>query len=773
MPRSRPLLAWLAFAALAFFLVFSGRGVQAGQGNPFSLNPSAPSLAVGQTSALTLTFRVPPGAYLYRDAAEITVVDAGGLGVGAVDLPPGVMKFDEAMGMDREVWDMDATALLPLTGKGSARTALLVLDVTYQGCKANLCLMPTTERLSIDVSVKAPKASLSIFPAAYAASDEHPVDVAITASGTNVKVSVQQLEGWHINQSMAFLELAEDSACTLGKQKWPAVHERPDPTMPGATRGEYDGNFTVSAPVSGPPGKHKVKGTFGYQACKAELCKMPEYVDFDLDMVLPDKAAPAEVPPAEATPAEATPAEVTPEAATEPAVAEAPTAEPPEDAPPESMPPKPSPPAKASGPAIGGDAMSQAREKGMVWLVLFVFGAGFLVSLTPCVLPMVPITVGLIGARSASSRLEGFLLASTYVLGLAVVYTALLMFSALTGSIFGAWMQSPWVVGTVALFFAVMGASMFGAFELGVPSSIATRLNEVGGAGYKGSFLMGAVGALVAGPCSGPVIASLMVLIGQQGEVALGLTLGVAFSLGMGLIFLFAGTFSGAIMRPGAWMETVKQSFGVMMWLGAIYFVKAHLPDTVTALLTSAVFLGTAVFGWPNAEEGDGPVVRAKRLYGVVGVIVGGYLLLGVLLSEGFILAPVKMSAAATPAAESAKIAWERSESAALSRAKSEGKPIIIDFTAEWCAACKELEHFTYSDPAVVALSERFVPLMFDATSDKDPVVQETLKRYGVLGLPTVLFLDPNGAPNAELTLIGFEPADAFMARMNKALELR
>ena len=421
---------------------------------------------------------------------------------------------------------------------------------------------------------------------------------------------------------------------------------------------------------------------------------------------------------------------------------------------------------------FGGGVLADAAEKGAIWLVLFTFGAGFLVSLTPCVLPMIPITMGIIGAQSSDNRLQGFLLSMTYVAGLATVYTVLGVSAAMAGSIFGGWMQSIWVVGGISTFFVAMGFAMFGFFDLGVPASIQTKLGQKGGAGFVGAFVVGAVGAVVAGPCSGPVIASLMVLIGQQGQLALGAALMVAFSLGMGVLFLIAGTFSGALFRPGVWMDTVKKSFGVLMWLGAIYFVSAHLSDTVVALLTAFVLLSTAVFGWPADEEMDGAfLARAKKLYCVVGGLIGAYLLVGLLVTRGFILPPLSLNVGGGAVEQGPHLAWEDDEPAALARAADQGKPLIIDFTAEWCAACKELEHFTYTDPSVIALSESFVPLMIDATTGDDPVVKSLLDKYDVKGLPTVLFLKPDGTVLSDLTLVGFEPATDFLPRMERALK--
>ena len=749
----------------------------AGEPPPFSASVEALTLQPSGSGVVNITIAVPIGAVIYREQVAVTVLDADGLTVGEPSLPPALTKLDPYLKVERELYDLDVIVEVPVTAAAAGEHELLI-EARWQGCKGTICYLPQTETLAAKVTVAEAQGALSprglqlpgllgLLTAEARAeklSDDNPVGVEVSVVDDGLKVDFRQAKGWHMTESMTFIEVAADQAVSLGDHCWPKAHQRPDPAMPEMTRGEYDGNFTVMAMLHGPEGEQIVKGTVGYQACKAEKCLLPQYYDYELKVPL-TKASEAPEELNASCPAheddgdhaaaagdadgghgeDGTNADGT-DAATLTTASMAPS---------------------------GGSALDNAADKGLFWLILFVMGAGFLVSLTPCVLPMIPITMGIIGAASSGNRLQSFLLSLTYVAGLAMVYTGLGVFAAVSGSLFGGWMQSPWVVGAVAVFFAVMGVSMFGFFDVAVPSSIATKLNQKGGAGFGGAFVVGMVGGVVAGPCSGPVIASLMVMIGQQGEVAMGAALMLAFSLGMGILFIIAGTFSSLMLQPGMWMDTVKKFFGVLLWLGAIYYAAPHLPEIAVSLLTAFVLLSTAVFGWPKPDgadmEGD-TITGMKRLYGVTGGLVGAYLLVGTLATSGFILPPLQLGGGGAAAVESGP-EWRSDEAASLAYAQENNLPVIIDFTADWCAACKELEHFTYTDPRVIAQSKNFVPVMIDATKDTDPEVAALLKKYKVNGLPTVKFLLPDGSPMDDLTLTGFIPADEFLPLMDAALE--
>src|SRR5512139_695697 len=217
--------------------------------------------------------------------------------------------------------------------------------------------------------------------------------------------------------------------------------------------------------------------------------------------------------------------------------------------------------------------------QGSVLAFAVAFVGGVATSLTPCVYPLIPITVSIFGARKAGSRRDAVALSALYVLGIAAMYSALGVGAALTGRAFGSVMQNPWVIGLVALVLAAMAASMFGAFELRLPSSWQARLSGVGGAGRAGAFAMGLVSGIVAAPCTGPVLAAALAFVAAQGSVAFGFGIMFVYALGMGLLFFLIGAFSISLPKSGPWMDTVKSVFGVALLAAAGVFLKDTIPS--------------------------------------------------------------------------------------------------------------------------------------------------------------------------------------------------
>ncbi len=419
-------------------------------------------------------------------------------------------------------------------------------------------------------------------------------------------------------------------------------------------------------------------------------------------------------------------------------------------------------PAAPAGPTTPEKRLREAASRGLFWLFLLAFTAGILTSFTPCVYPMIPITIGIIGARSAGKRSKGFTLSLLYVLGIAVTYSALGTSAALTGSLFGSVLQNKFVVMGVAGIFIVMAMSLFGAFEMQVPPALAGRLNSVQGNGYPGAFLFGLIAGVVASPCVGPVLVAMLAYVAATGSAALGFGLFFTFALGLGLLFIVLGTFTGVLTslpKSGAWMIRVKIAFGLVFLALALYYLHPHLPHTRALLPVGAalVVLGLGLGAGREIIESEPTAKRWRKALGRAAVIAGLYGLIVPWLpgSQG--------RAIVNPP-------WLASESQGLERARAESKPMLIDFSADWCVACKELERFTFSDPRVIELARRFVPVRIDATKQNTPETQALMQKYGIRGLPWVAFVRPDGTILQDLTVTGFLAADPMLTRMQTAL---
>ena len=371
------------------------------------------------------------------------------------------------------------------------------------------------------------------------------------------------------------------------------------------------------------------------------------------------------------------------------------------------------------------------------------FAGGVLTSLTPCVYPLIPITVTIFGARRTGSRAQAIALSGLYVLGLAAMYSALGATAALTGKAFGTVMQNPWIVGAVALLFLAMAASMFGAFELRLPSSMQARLSSVGGAGYAGAFAMGLVAGLIAAPCTGPVLTAALAFVATKGSVGFGVAIMFAYALGIGLLFFLIGAFSLSLPKSGPWMDTVKSVFGVALLATAIVYLKDLAPGARHLFSSSQVAVVAAAIA---AAVG----ILLGALHGSFSGAAGRDLAKGVgvaLVTLGAVYALGAGNARSSAAA--AELPWLHDEAEAIRVARAERKPIVIDFWADWCTACKELDHTAWSDPRVRDEAQRFVLLKIDG-SESSPMVKSglfdrTMEKYGILGMPTVLFIDPAG----------------------------
>ncbi len=403
--------------------------------------------------------------------------------------------------------------------------------------------------------------------------------------------------------------------------------------------------------------------------------------------------------------------------------------------------------------AAADDAFTRALAKGPLYAALAALVGGLAVSLTPCVYPMIAVTVSVFGAKQAKSRSEGVLLSLAFVLGICGMFVPMGVAAGLTGSFFSAVLQNRWVVVGIASVFLLMAASMFGAFELTLPSSLNNKLAEMGGIGKKGAFVLGLVCGLIAAPCTGPVLTGILAWIASTQSAALGALAMGAFSLGLGAPFFVVGAFAVQLPKSGRWMVHVKSGLGIVLVVVALYFLNNSFGFANPLISSSLPFIGAALaavvvgllLGAVHREFGEpGAGVKAAKGTGIVLVSIGAL---------AAILAFVKPAEA---------LAWEKQDiEGALARAAADKRPLIVDFTAAWCGACKELDKHTFSEPRVGKELGRFVAVKVDATNNDDPKVEALLARYKVVGLPTVLLFDSRGKEAVRFN--DFVPPEEFL----------
>jgi thiol:disulfide interchange protein DsbD len=389
------------------------------------------------------------------------------------------------------------------------------------------------------------------------------------------------------------------------------------------------------------------------------------------------------------------------------------------------------------------------------------FAAGVATSLTPCVYPMIAVTVSVFGARQAKRRSEGMLLSSAFVLGMAALFVPLGLIAAETGGLFGAALASPVVLIALAILFTALAASMFGAFALDLPYGLKTRLSNMGGVGVRGAFVLGMVSALIAAPCTGPVLGALLTWVSSSGDKMIGALGLFAYALGLGLLFWVVGSFAITLPKSGRWLGWVKSIFGVVMLTAAVYYVRPLLPSLSlpswlasqrSLLLAGAVlFAFGALFGAVHLSfEYTSKAERVRKAAGVSLAVAGLLLAL-----RGF----------ETPA--QGGLVFREDYTAALAEAHSAGRPSLIDFSASWCGACGELDRHTFSHPEVVREAQRFMSVRVDLSPGKDSSdKRRLLSQYAQRGLPLVVLHDAAGREVSRVT--GFMSPDDFLTLLRK-----
>ncbi|MBL8538826.1 MAG: protein-disulfide reductase DsbD [Betaproteobacteria bacterium] len=416
------------------------------------------------------------------------------------------------------------------------------------------------------------------------------------------------------------------------------------------------------------------------------------------------------------------------------------------------------------------------RDGGLWASIAAFFGFGLLLALTPCVFPMIPILSGIIAGHEHAhlSHTRGFLLALAYVLGMALTYAAAGIAAGLSGTMLSAALQTPWVLATFAAVFVLLACSMFGLFELQLPtflqSKLAAEANRLHGGHFAGVFGMGAVSALIVGPCVAPPLAGALLYISQTREAIQGGAALFSMGLGMGMPLLLIGATGGAVLpRSGPWMESVKQGFGVVMLAVAIWLVTPLLPAVVVMLAWAALCICSAIFlhALDPLPHGASGMRKLAKGMGVIVLLLGVALLIGALSGGRDPLQPLSgLRASATvtaPALQFQRVRNLGELEAQLEQAR--GRPVMLDFYADWCVACKEMDRFTFSDPRVRAALADFVLLQADVTANTAGD-RALLQRFNLFGPPGYIFFSAAGSELSALRVTGFKPADSFLTAL-------
>ena len=614
-------------------------------------------------------------------------------------------------------------------------------------------------------------AALMLLPAVTTAAEDY-LDPELAFKLTTRPVDAKTIElrfdvasGYHLYRDKLNV-LAEPGTVQLGALQIPAGKVVYDPTFQKDVE-IFDKPVTLRLPVE-QAGAAPYKLIVGNQGCADKgLCYPPMQRAFRVD---PGAAGMQLTELSEAQAEAWQPGLVTTAAAVAPAVAVATAAA--------------SPAVPSAAPEESGQFASALKSRSLLTVAGVFLVAGLLLSFTPCVLPMIPILSSIIVGQSGTvSKAKGFSLALAYSLGMAMVYTAFGMVAGLMGEGLAAALQNAWVLGGFALLLITLSLSMFGVYELQLPSGIQNRMNEASGrlkgGQHVGVFVMGGMSALVVGPCVAAPLAGALVYISQTKDVILGGVALFALASGMSVPLLLVGVSAGSLLpRAGGWMEKVKHFFGVMLLGVALWMVSPVLPSwglmvgVATLLLVTAVYLGaferlTEVTPGRTFTKGVGLVLGVMAMLQLAGVASGGRDLTQPLRH----LVQAGGGTAVAAERDELKFATVANLQALDVAVQASAKPVMVDFYADWCVACKEFETLTFSDPAVRKKLAGFTLLRVDVTAN-NPQDKALMKKYSLFGPPALLFFKSAGAELSAARVVGFQNAADFLGHLNQLPEV-
>lgn len=721
--------------------------------------------AVEGADNIRLTWQIAEGYYLYRNKLKFTS-QTPGITLGEARFPAGKNKHDEFFG-DVEIYRNSVSIQIPIQRAADAGDNL-VLTTISQGCAdAGLCYPPQKQDVSLSLPPAGGQAmgalgnlgqTLGIQEEDEIPSPEQAYQLSATVEQADrIRLNWQIAPGTYLYQDKIGVTLKSGDGVQLGQFQLPPAEIKQNALKPDGSFGDlpvYHDSIDLPLPlIRSSSDVTDIELQVNYQGCaEAGVCYPPARKVFAL--TLPAlSAAQASAAPQQPQQAMAATAVQTSSAAGEP--------------------------------QSEMDEIASTLAGGNTLLItLLFFGLGLALSLTPCVFPMIPILSGIIaGQGTGITTYKAFILSLVYVLAMSVTYTGAGVLAGLFGQNLQAAFQDPWILSFFALVFVGLALSMFGFYELQLPSSwqskLTERSNKQSGGSLVGVAIMGFLSALIVGPCVAPPLAGALIYIGQTGDALLGGLALFALAMGMGTPLIIIGTSAGKYLpRAGSWMDKVKAVFGVGMLAVAIILLERVVPADIAMLLWGILLVVSAIY---MGAIGELPVEASgwDRLWkglGMVLLIYGSLMLIGAAAGGKDTVQPLRGLFAAGTTSESAHLQFKRIKTVAdlereVAAASSAGKPVMLDFYADWCVSCKEMERYTFSDPQVMAALSDAVLLQADVTANDEQDVALLQGHFGLPGPPSIMFYGRDGQERKGYRVVGFKAAEEFANHVRSALQ--